>query len=191
MATARTRPDPRKLTDDELELFSDFHLMRRGFDRTLDLQLQRDDGISISELEVLMALVGSPGRRMRVRDLVDRTGWEKSRVSHQVTRMVARGLVERQECAEDRRAMWIHLTGHGRRAVVRALPRHTATIRRILFDALTPDQQEELLEIARTMNAAITDEECATGSSDREGDGEGDDEGGHGPSSDAGIQADD
>ncbi|MDN4597302.1 MarR family winged helix-turn-helix transcriptional regulator [Leifsonia virtsii] len=160
MATARTRPDPRKLTDDELELFRAFHLMRRGFDRTLDAQLQHDDGISISELEVLMALVRSPGRRLRVRDLVDITGWEKSRVSHQVTRMVSRGLVERQECAEDRRAMWIHLTGEGRRVVVRALPKHSATIRRILFDALTSDQQDALLGIARTMNTAISDEDC-------------------------------
>ena len=160
MATVRTCPDPRKLSDDELELFRAFHLMRRGFDRTLDAQLQQDDGISISELEVLMALVRSPGRRLRVRDLVDATGWEKSRVSHQVTRMVARGFVERQECEEDRRAMWIHLTGEGRRVVVRALPKHSATIRRILFDALTPEQQDALLGIARTMNAAIDDEEC-------------------------------
>lgn len=159
MATVRTRPDPRKLTDDELELFRAFHLMRRGFDRTLDAQLQQDDGISISELEVLMALVRSPGRRLRVRDLVDSTGWEKSRVSHQVTRMAARGFVERQECAEDRRATWIHLTGEGRRVVVRALPKHSATIRRILFDALSPDQQEALLGIAQTMNAAITEED--------------------------------
>ena len=161
MATVRTRPDPRKLTDDELELFQVFHLMRRGFDRTLDAQLQHDDGISISELEVLMALTRSPGRRLRVRDLVDVTGWEKSRVSHQVTRMVARGFVERQECVEDRRASWIHLTGEGRRVVVRALPEHSATIRRILFDALSLEQQEQLLGIARSMNAAITAEDCA------------------------------
>jgi hypothetical protein len=45
--------------------------------------------------------------------------------------------------------------------VVRALPKHSATIRRILFDALTPEQQDALLGIARTMNAAIDDEECA------------------------------
>ena len=176
MAIVRTRPDPRKLTDDELELFREFHLMRRGFDRTLDAQLQHDDGISISELEVLMALVRSPGRRLRVRDLVDATGWEKSRVSHQVTRMAARGLVERQECAEDRRATWIHLTGDGRRVLVHALPEHSATIRRILFDALSDRQQEALLDIARTMNAAITAEDCPPC------DGEGD--------SDAGADAD-
>jgi DNA-binding MarR family transcriptional regulator len=162
MPSARTRPDPRKLTDDELDLFRAFYVMRRGFDRTLDAQLQRDDGVSISELEVLMALVRSPGRRMRVRDLVDSTGWEKSRVSHQVTRMAARGFVERQECAEDRRASWVHLTGAGRRVVVRALPKHSATIRRILFDALSDDQQADLLGIANRVNAAIAAEDCAT-----------------------------
>jgi DNA-binding MarR family transcriptional regulator len=155
MPTARTQPDPRKLSDDEERLFHAFYLMRRGFDRTLDVQLQHDNGISISELEVLMALVRSPGRRLRVRDLVALTGWEKSRVSHQVTRMAARGLVERQDCAEDRRASWIQLTGEGRRVVVRALPEHTATIRRILYDAITPEQQEALLAISERMTAAM------------------------------------
>ena len=75
--------------------------------------------------------------------------------------MAARGFVERQECAEDRRATWIHLTGEGRRVVVRALPKHSATIRRILFDALTEEQQEQLLGIALSMNTAITAEDCA------------------------------
>ncbi|MFJ8896095.1 MarR family winged helix-turn-helix transcriptional regulator [Leifsonia sp. NPDC102414] len=154
MSSVRQSPDPRKLSDDEIELFNAFYVMRRGFDRTLDAQLQRDHGISISELEVLMALVRAPGRRLRVRELVDVTGWEKSRVSHQVTRMAARGFVERQECAEDRRASYIHLTGDGRRVVVRALPEHTATIRRVLFDALTDAQQAEFLQISRKMIAA-------------------------------------
>ena len=155
MPIARTRPDPRKLSAAEEELFHAFYLMRRGFDRALDAQLQHDDGISISELEVLMALVRSPGRRLRVRDLAELTGWEKSRVSHQVTRMEARGLVEREDCAEDRRASWIRLSGDGRRVLVRALPKHTETIRRILFDAITPEQQDELLAIANRMTDAM------------------------------------
>lgn len=154
MSHVRQRPDPRKLSTGEIELFNAFYVMRRGFDRTLDAQLQRDHGISISELEVLMALVRAPGRRLRVRELVDVTGWEKSRVSHQVTRMAARGFVERHECAEDRRASYVHLTGEGRRVVVRALPEHTATIRRVLFDALSDDQQAEFLEISKRMIAA-------------------------------------
>ena len=164
MPTARTKPDPRKLSEPEAELFHAFYVMRRGFDRALDDQLQRDDGISISELEVLMALVRAPGRRLRVRDLVELTGWEKSRISHQVTRMEGRGFVERQECEEDRRASWIQLTGEGRRVVVRALPRHTATIRRILYDAITPQQQDELLAISLRMTAAMEGEAAGTAS---------------------------
>ncbi|MFF1879817.1 MarR family winged helix-turn-helix transcriptional regulator [Leifsonia sp. NPDC058230] len=158
MPSAFPKPDPRKLTEQEDELFSTFYRMRRGFDRALDAQLQRDAGVSISELEVLMALVRSPGRRLRVRELVAVTGWEKSRVSHQVTRMEARGLVDRQECSEDKRASYIHLTGEGRRVVVRVLPEHTATIRRILFDPLTDEQQADFLDISRRMLAAIEDE---------------------------------
>ncbi len=158
MATVRTRPDPRKLSDEELELFSAFYTMRRGFDRALDAQLLHDHGVSISELEVLMALVRAPGRRLRVRDLAEFTGWEKSRVSHQVARMEARGFVERQQCDEDRRASYIHLTGEGRRIVVRALPEHTATIRRTLLDPLTDDQRAEFLQICLQMTTAIADE---------------------------------
>jgi DNA-binding MarR family transcriptional regulator len=159
MPSARTKPDPRKLTAEEEELFRSFYVMRRGFDRALDAQLQRDHQVSISELEVLMALVRAPGRRLRVRELVEMTGWEKSRISHQVTRMAARGFVEREECADDKRASYIKLTGEGRRIVVRALPEHTATIRRILFDALDAEQQEHFLEISRRMNTVIADEE--------------------------------
>ncbi|MFF1574235.1 MarR family winged helix-turn-helix transcriptional regulator [Leifsonia sp. NPDC058292] len=159
MPSARQKPDPRKLTAEEEELFRSFYVMRRGFDRALDAQLQRDHGVSISELEVLMALVRSPGRRLRVRDLVAMTGWEKSRVSHQVTRMAARGFVEREECDDDRRASYIKLTGDGRRIVVRALPEHTATIRRVLFDPLSAEQQEQFLEISQRMNDVIARED--------------------------------
>ena len=158
MPSVRQRTDPRRLSAEEGELFDAFYVMRRGFDRALDAQLQRDHGISISELEVLMTLVRAPGRRLRVRDLVAATGWEKSRVSHQVARMGARGLVDREGCAEDRRATYIHLTGEGRRVVVRALPEHTATIRRILFDPLSTDQQTQFLDISHRISDAIADE---------------------------------
>jgi DNA-binding MarR family transcriptional regulator len=159
MPSVRPRDDPRRLTAEEAELFDAFYVMRRGFDRALDAQLQRDHGVSMSEIEVLMALVRAPGRRLRVRELVAATGWEKSRISHQVTRLEARGFIDRQACADDHRASYIHLTGHGRRVVVHALPEHTATIRRILFDPLTEEQQAQFLEVSRRMAEAIAHED--------------------------------
>ena len=39
--------------------------------------------------------------------------------------------------------------------VVRALPEHTATIRRILFDPLSTDQQTQFLDISHRISDAI------------------------------------
>ena len=70
-------------------------------------------------------------------------------------RMGAGGLVDRDGCAEDRPAPCTHLTGEGRRVVVRALREHTPTIRRILFDPLSTDQQTRFLDILHRISDAI------------------------------------
>ena len=87
-----------EVTEEEWAVWRTFYAMRRQLDRALEDQLQRDAGISGADYEILLALFTSRDRRLRSRDLVDRIGWEKSRISHQVTRMESRGLVERSEC---------------------------------------------------------------------------------------------
>ena len=42
--------------------------------------------------------------------------WERSRLSHQVRRMEARGLVDRVGCKDDRRGAWVGITDAGRAA---------------------------------------------------------------------------
>jgi DNA-binding MarR family transcriptional regulator len=155
-------PDASSIDDADLQVWRSFLMMRKQLDRALEQRLQEDAGISGADFEVLMTLNSAQERQLRARDLTELLGWEKSRVSHQVTRMAARGFVERQECSGDRRASYIHLTGEGRRVVVRALPGHTATIRRLLFVDLTSEQQAEFLAISQRMNAAIEAEPGAT-----------------------------
>ena len=48
---------------------------------------------------------------MRVLELARALGWEKSRLSHQLTRMQQRGLVERSNCSEDRRGAFVVVGG--------------------------------------------------------------------------------
>ena len=67
-------------------------------------------------------------------------GWEKSRLSHQVTRMERRGLVERTDCDTDARGTWIGITPDGRRAILGAMRDHATNIRRY-FSASTDDDQ--------------------------------------------------
>lgn len=143
------------LTESELEVWRTFYSMRRNLDRALDLQLQRDSQVSASEFEVLLSMNDSPWRQMRVKDIAGAIGWEKSRVSHLVTRMEKRGLLSRAECELDARGSWIGLTIEGRRAVLAAMRGHAAAIRRYFFDVLDDDEAERLKNLSTRVVGAI------------------------------------
>lgn len=143
------------LSTAELELWRSFYLMRRRLDRALDLQLQRDSDISASEYEVLISLHDAPQRRLRIKDIAQVVGWEKSRVSHLVTRMQKRGLLKKTTCDSDARSSWVGLTPGGRRAALGALRPHLAAIRRYFFDVLTESEGELLSSLSGRITEAI------------------------------------
>jgi DNA-binding MarR family transcriptional regulator len=107
----------------------------------LDRRLQADAGVSHSENTVLLSLNEAPDRRLRTGELAGLLAWEKSRVSHQVARMEARGLVERTACETDGRGTWIGITAEGRRLLLRAMRAHAADIRELFVDRLTDDEK--------------------------------------------------
>ncbi|MCD9880257.1 MarR family winged helix-turn-helix transcriptional regulator [Streptomyces guryensis] len=112
--------------------------------RELDRGLQRDCGISKAEFSVLVTLWQAPGRELRGGELAESPDWEKSRVSHQLTRMENRGFVERTECGAGGRRAGIGLTGKGRGVVQGAVLVHAGNIRRYFLDSLTPQQAAAL-----------------------------------------------
>ena len=61
----------------------------------------------MSDYEVLVHLTDNPEGRVRVCDLARLLQWGLSRVSHHVTRMEGRGLVQRAECVEDGRGAFV------------------------------------------------------------------------------------
>jgi DNA-binding MarR family transcriptional regulator len=54
--------------------------------------------------------------------------------------MERRRLVQRVECAEDGRGAFIVITPQGRAAIEHAAPGHVSTVRRLVFDALSPEE---------------------------------------------------
>ena len=126
----------------------------------LNQHLLQDAGLSGADYEILAVLSGVPEGRMPAQELGALVQWEKSRLSHQLTRMQQRGLVERSNCAEDRRGAWIRLTAQGRSAVEAAAPRHVESVRRYLFDVLSAEQVDALGSVARAVLDRI-DEQCA------------------------------
>ncbi len=134
--------------------------MRTHLDRELERQLQRDAGLSSADYGILNTLSKAKDRRLRGRDLGELLAWEKSRVSHQVSRMEARGLVDRQECPEDARGTWIGITPEGRRTLLRATRDHGATLRKYFFDVLEPDELDLLARISKRVLGAIDPPAC-------------------------------
>lgn len=102
-------------------------------------QLEADAGLSLNDLHVLNALGDAPAGRLQLSALAARIGWERSRLSHHVLRMSARGLVERAPSTTDGRATDAVLTAAGREALLAALPGHVAWVRRLFFDGLDPE----------------------------------------------------
>lgn len=125
-----------QLTEDDWAVWDAFYSMRRRLDRALEVRLHSESGVSAAEYEILVGLGRSADRRLRVRDIAEQIGWEKSRVSHQVTRMEKRGLVRRTECDSDARGTWVELTADGRRAMLASSRDHNAAIKRYFVDAL-------------------------------------------------------
>jgi len=137
------------ITTHEWDIWRTFYTMRRQLDLELERQLQRDADISGADYEVLAALLNAPGRRMRVRELGRALGWEKSRVSHQLSRMERRNLVARESCDTDARGTWATITPNGRRAVLGAMRDHGRMIRSLFLDALSDDEKETFLAVSR------------------------------------------
>ena len=148
------------VSTEEWDSWMSFRSMSRKLDLALERQLQQDAEISAAEYGVLHALLQAPDRQLRARDLGRALLWEKSRVSHQVSRMEKRGLLERRECETDARGSWIGLTSDGARAVLRATRDHAATLRRYFFDVLDPAELSAFKAVSDRVVGVIDPEIC-------------------------------
>lgn len=76
-------------------------------------------------------------RTLRVGVLADRMLSSRTRLSQRLDRMASKGLVRRQRCSEDGRAIDVVLTDAGYDLLVEAAPTHLRSVRRLVFDHLT------------------------------------------------------
>jgi DNA-binding MarR family transcriptional regulator len=117
----------------------------------LDSQLRRDAGLTHFDYYVLAMLSDAPEATMRMADLARHTHATPPRLSHVMTRLEDRGLVERLACPQDRRATNARLTDAGRSALEGAAPGHVAFVREVVIDALAPEQIGQLAAIAEAV----------------------------------------
>src|ERR1700685_1066717 len=97
-----TDGQPNWLTDEEQQAWrATVHLsqlLMRQLDRDLNVH-----GLSGHDYEILVELSEAPDTRLRMPAPAAAASQSRSRLSHQVSRMEARGLVRRDECEGDKR----------------------------------------------------------------------------------------
>ncbi|RSM45918.1 MarR family transcriptional regulator [Actinoplanes sp. ATCC 53533] len=139
---------PHWLTPDEQHAWRSFVRLHQKLAATIARDLQAHAKLSGADFEVLVALTDVPDHRRRFQDLAKAIDWEQSRLSHQIARMIKRGLVVREECAEDGRAAFVCLTSAGHDAIQAAAPHHVRAIRHLVIDALAPGDLDALARIS-------------------------------------------
>jgi DNA-binding MarR family transcriptional regulator len=127
-------------------------------DGALDQQLRRDSAITHSTYGVLVALASAPERTLRMADMALMTNSSQSRLSHAVATMEEAGWVSRTRNRHNSREVLATLTDAGHALLTAAAPAHVATVRRLMFDRLTAEQVDALIEITGVMLAALSDE---------------------------------
>ncbi|MGW0331696.1 MarR family winged helix-turn-helix transcriptional regulator [Streptomyces sp. NPDC003011] len=131
---------PQWLTPGEEGAWRGFVRMQEQLGGRLSRHLQSESDLSTADFAVLVDLSEAPGGRKRHADLAKCLEWEKSRMSHQVSRMAKRGLVVRRECPEDGRGAFVVITPAGRETIAAAAPRHVEAVRRLFVDLLAPEE---------------------------------------------------
>jgi DNA-binding MarR family transcriptional regulator len=121
----------------------------------LEVQLQRDSSLSGADYTVLVPLSTASAGVIRTRELGTEIGWDRSRLSHQISRMERRGLVAREECVEDGRGSMVRLTDAGRSAIEGAAPAHAETVRRYFIDRLSHGELDTLTAVFERLLAGM------------------------------------
>jgi DNA-binding MarR family transcriptional regulator len=132
------------LDDRQQRIWRAWIKLNRDLPAALGRQIQSGSDLSMADFEVLVNLTDVPEGRLRISELASGMNWERSRVSHHLKRMAARGLVDRAGCPEDGRGSFVNITQAGRDAIERAAPDHVESVRRLVVDVLSDEELETL-----------------------------------------------
>jgi DNA-binding MarR family transcriptional regulator len=142
-----TQEQTRWLTQREMRAWRAYVIGSELLRKQLNRELQDGHAMALADYEVLVRLSEHEGRRMRMAQLAAEVASSKSRLSHQISRLEAAGLVRRVECGDDARGVFAELTDAGMSQLRTMAPTHVDGVRSHLIDLLTPEDQEALANI--------------------------------------------
>jgi DNA-binding MarR family transcriptional regulator len=137
------------LSPRELRVWHAFQLMGEDVLVRVGRDISQATGLSGPEFGVLSRLAAIGNGEMGQQALARVMGWDKSRLSHQLTRMNERALIERRYT--DRNTVLVALTELGREKLDAARPIHAESVRRNLLSRLTPEQIDTMVRVSNLL----------------------------------------
>ncbi|WP_425503978.1 MarR family winged helix-turn-helix transcriptional regulator [Rhodococcus triatomae] len=145
------------LTAEEMRAWRGYMDGNQRLMSVLNRDLQEMHGLSLADYRILVLLSESEDGSLRMSGLADGILSSRSRLTHQVRRMEAEGMVARDTCVEDGRGVRAVLTPEGRRRLAEAAPTHVAGVRANLINLLTKSQLKMLAEVFERVEKAVVD----------------------------------
>ncbi|MFC4620409.1 MarR family winged helix-turn-helix transcriptional regulator [Camelliibacillus cellulosilyticus] len=146
--------DKNELNEEEMRIW---HMWKGAF-QTIFGRVIKDmsehTGLSEGDFGVLDRLDLLGNGSLRQQELAESMNWDKSRLSHHLTRMEKRGLVKRKPL-DTVRGVQVIITLAGQSALDDARPVVSRAIRKHFFDQLTDQDKESIIRLAeRTRSSA-------------------------------------
>ncbi|GGF34476.1 MarR family winged helix-turn-helix transcriptional regulator [Subtercola lobariae] len=145
MSTIDSRVEPATaelLSDDERQLYFAFKRAQEMLRARISDDVRAATGLSDPDVAVLIHAAEVDGG-VRQSELASLLGWDRTRLSHHLSRMQSRGLIERTKVGS---AVEVSLTEAGLAVIDVVRPIHAAAVRRHLIEPFTPSQVVYLRE---------------------------------------------
>ena len=136
-----------QMNDERIQLMGLIVRTNRRLSETLGRELEQSVGIPLVFFDVLIHVAAAPETRLTMSRLSTDVALTTGGVTRLVDRMVDAGLVERQNCPNDRRSIHVVLTPEGQAVLGQAVAAHVDGIERHLMAHLNVSDRSDLVRV--------------------------------------------
>lgn len=140
-------------SDERVVLFGLLAETNARLERRLGLALEAACDLPLPWYEVLLELHRAPEGRLKMNQVADAIVHSSGGTTRLVDRLEEAGLVERQTCRSDRRAIYVAITPAGQTRLTAALAVHLDYLERDLASRLDGDERATLAALLTKLNA--------------------------------------
>ncbi len=138
--------------DEKVQLFGLLLETNARLSRSLGLELEATCDLPLAWFDVLLQLRKTPDGRLKMNQIADAIVHSTGGTTRLIDRLEVAGLVERQNCPSDRRAVHVAITVLGNEKLDAALNVHLGYLEENLATRLTKLEREQLANLLMKLN---------------------------------------